>query len=439
MQWRAEAFTCTSALAAIDRSASQPRVTQPAAQSTSPLLLCLSVWPLVICLGAAGKRGKVPGLYTISPVHSKFLEDNHAAAQRQTSNGRVLFDLEDLNCCDFCRTTVRGLQSRFYLPHRLRVDHKGFELVKCTNNRAHPKRCQGETVPVNADKQLRQSPGRAANDATSSLPHYKQICVLNMDGKSHSLIRSQLRFEAHAVLIPAPGFVVVISRQQQLGKKKKNIQQLNRFSFQHFFSSVFFFFFFFYYVFKTLAWNMFDGVFDGSQWGNKELECGSLLLKCNEMANDGFYPISDRDYEAFWVMRCCVYEVSCFTNRQTRKLLLFFSLKCLTCRFKRGSAAQVGSESRICCLQLRALKNLTMPFVALSCRIVVLPRVASAVRSKHCESQIVHFKMLENLHRGKTLPHFKLFILHKAHLSITNLVFQSLLGKIQMNPVWKGG
>lgn len=151
---------------------------------------------------------------------------------------------------------------------------------------------------------------------------------------------------------------------------------------------------------------MFDGVFDGSQWGNKELECSFLLLKFNEMAHDGFYPISDRDYEAFWVIRCGVYEVSCFTNRQTRKLLLFFSLKCLTCRFKRGSAAQVGSESRICCLQLRALKNLTMPFVALSCRNVVLPRVASAVRSKHCESQIIHFKMLENTSQRKSAATF---------------------------------
>lgn len=74
-----------------------------------------------------------------------------------------------------------------------------------------------------------------------------------MDGKSHSLIRSQLWYETHAVLIPAPGFVVVISRQQQLGKKKKrkkrNIQQLNHFSFQHFFSL----FLSFFYVFKTLA------------------------------------------------------------------------------------------------------------------------------------------------------------------------------------------
>lgn len=76
-------------------------------------------------------------------------------------------------------------------------------------------------MPVNADKRLRQSSARATNDATTSLPHYKQIRVLNMDRKSHSLIRSQLWFEAHAVLIPAPGFVVVISRQQQLGKMKK--------------------------------------------------------------------------------------------------------------------------------------------------------------------------------------------------------------------------
>lgn len=44
---------------------------------------------------------------------------------------------------------------------------------------------------------------------------------------------------------------------------------------------------------------MFDGVFDRSEQGNKELECGSLLLKFNEMAHDGFYPISDGDYEAF--------------------------------------------------------------------------------------------------------------------------------------------
>lgn len=78
--------------------------------------------------------------------------------------------------------------------------------------------CQGETSPVSPDKWLRQSSGHAANDATSPPPHYKQIRVLNMDGKSHSLIKSQLRFKAHTVLIPAPGFVVVISRQQQLGK-----------------------------------------------------------------------------------------------------------------------------------------------------------------------------------------------------------------------------
>lgn len=146
--------------------------------------------------------------------------------------------------------------------------------------------------------------------------------------------------------------------------------------------------------------------FDGSQWGNKELECSSLLLKFNEMAYDGFYPISDRDYEAFWVMCCSVYEVSCFTNKETRKLLLFFSFKCLAYRFKRGSAAQVGRDTRNRCLQLRARKNLTMPFVALCCRNVVLPQVASAVRSKHCESQFIHYKMLENTSQKKNAATF---------------------------------
>lgn len=104
-------------------------------------------------------------------------------------------------------------------------------------------------------------------------------------------------------------------------------------------------------------------------------------------------------------MRCGVYEASCFTNRETRKLLLLFFFPLIVLNAALLSA-QVGSESRNCCLQLRTRQNLTMPFVALCCRNVVLPRVASAVRSKHCESQFIHFKMLENTSQWKNAATF---------------------------------
>lgn len=176
----------------------------------------------------------MPALCTLSPAHSGSLKVSQrkiVCLRAKTNSRRPSFlDFKDLNCCDLWNRTdaltlVSHPGSRFTFPIISASQIKGWSqrLRACQVHKqsGSSKALPGRTVPVNTDKRLRRSSGRTANDATRSLPHYKQIRVLNMDGKSHSLIRSQLQYEAHAVLIPAPGFVVVISRQQQLGKKKR--------------------------------------------------------------------------------------------------------------------------------------------------------------------------------------------------------------------------